>query len=55
MVSGGSPRRATRKVPSMGELPRNAGYLIAAYTIAGVIYVGYFLRLAARARRALRE
>lgn len=39
----------------MAELPRNAGYMIAAYAIAGVIYVGYFLRLALRARRALRK
>jgi hypothetical protein len=36
----------------MAELPRNAGYLIAAYAIAAVIYLGYYLRLRARARRA---
>ncbi len=32
----------------MDELPRNAGYVIAAYVIAAVVYVGYYLRLKRR-------
>lgn len=32
----------------MDELPRNAGYVIAAYVLAAVVYVGYYLRLARR-------
>ena len=32
----------------MDELPRNAGYVIAAYVIATVVYVGYFIRLVRR-------
>ena len=39
----------------MVELPRNAGYVIAAYVIAGLIYVGYFARLWVRGRRVSRE
>jgi hypothetical protein len=39
----------------MDELPRNAGYVIAAYGIAAGIYVGYFMRLWVRGRRAARE
>lgn len=39
----------------MAELPPNASYMIAAYAIAGIIYIGYFLRLALRARSALRK
>lgn len=38
----------------MSDLPRNAGYLIAAYAVAGVIFVVYYLRLRARAGRAMR-
>lgn len=37
----------------MAELPRNAGYVIAAYAIAAVIYLGYFGWLWRRARRAV--
>lgn len=29
----------------MSELPRNAGYLIAAYVIAAGIFLGYYVRL----------
>jgi hypothetical protein len=32
----------------MDELPRNAGYVIAAYVIAAVVYVGYYIRLKRR-------
>ncbi len=32
----------------MDELPRNAGYVIAAYLIAAVVYVGYYLKLVRR-------
>jgi len=32
--------------------PDNGQYLFAAYTVAGVIYLGYALRLMLRARRA---
>lgn len=35
----------------MSELPRNAGYVIAAYAITACIYLGYFARLWMRARR----
>lgn len=38
----------------MSDLPRNAGYLIAAYVVAAAIFVAYYLRLRARARRAMR-
>lgn len=34
----------------MLESGGNAGYMIAAYVITGVIYVGYYLRLRARAK-----
>jgi hypothetical protein len=32
----------------MDELPRNAGYVIAAYAIAAIVYVGYYIRLKRR-------
>ena len=32
----------------MDELPRNAGYVIAAYAIAAVVYIGYYVRLMRR-------
>jgi len=32
----------------MDELPRNAGYVIAAYAIATIVYVGYYIRLKRR-------
>ena len=32
----------------MDELPRNAGYVIAAYLIAAVVYAGYYIRLTRR-------
>lgn len=35
-------------------IPQNAGYMIAAYIITGVIVVGYAVSLYLRARRALR-
>jgi hypothetical protein len=38
----------------MQPVPQNAGYMIAAYIITGVIVVGYALSLYLRARRALR-
>lgn len=33
------------------EPPSNGGYMVAAYIVAAVILVGYFLRLWLRARR----
>jgi hypothetical protein len=38
----------------MSELPRNAGYVIAAYAVAAAILTGYYLRLRARARRVMK-
>jgi hypothetical protein len=38
----------------MPEIPQNAGYMIAAYVITGVILIGYTLSLYLRARRSLR-
>jgi hypothetical protein len=35
-------------------VPQNAGYMIAAYIVTGVIVVGYAVSLYLRARRALR-
>jgi hypothetical protein len=35
-------------------VPQNAGYMIAAYILVGVILVGYALSLYLRARRSLR-
>ncbi len=35
------------------ETPQNGGYLLAAYTIAPVILVGYLVSLWTRVRRAL--
>ena len=32
-------------------MPENGGYMAAAYGLTAVIYVGYWLRLRARARR----
>ena len=37
------------------ETPANAGYLVAAYTVAALILVGYFTSLLRRARRATRR
>lgn len=37
----------------MSELPGNAGYVIAAYAIAAGIFVAYYLRLRARARKLM--
>jgi hypothetical protein len=34
------------------EPPRNGGYLVAAYTVATVILLGYWLRLLRLARRS---
>ena len=36
------------------ETPQNGGYLVAAYTVAAVIYVVYVASLWVRASRALR-
>ena len=38
----------------MQTVPQNAGYMIAAYIVTGVIVVGYAVSLYLRARRALR-
>ena len=35
----------------MFELGRNAGYMVVAYVITGVVYLGYFVRLSRRSRR----
>lgn len=35
-------------------VPQNAGYMIAAYIVTGVILIGYALSLYLRARRSLR-
>ena len=39
----------------MSELPRNAGYLIAAYAIAAGIFLGYYLRLRRKMGRGGRD
>ena len=39
----------------MSELPRNVGYLIAAYAIAAGIYLGYYLRLRRKVGRDGRD
>ena len=36
------------------ELPRNAGYMVAAYIVAPVILVGYLVSLVGRVARAMR-
>ena len=35
------------------ETPQNAGYMVAAYTVAPVILVGYLVSLWGRVRKAL--
>ena len=35
----------------MGELGPNAGYMVAAYVITAVVYLGYFVRLWRSSRR----
>ena len=35
----------------MGDLGPNAGYMVAAYVITAVVYLGYFVRLTRRWRR----
>ncbi len=37
------------------EPPSNGGYMIAAYIVAAVIYLGYTVRLWQRTRRAFRD
>ena len=37
------------------ETPQNGGFLLAAYTVTAVIYLGYAASLFARARRSLHE
>jgi hypothetical protein len=39
----------------MPETPSNGGYMVAAYVVASVIYLGYVLVLWGRARRVKRE
>ena len=38
----------------MADVPQSGGFLMAAYIVAGVIYLGYVLSLWARSRRALK-
>jgi hypothetical protein len=38
----------------MQNIPQNAGYMIAAYIVTGVLLIGYALSLYLRARRSLR-
>jgi hypothetical protein len=35
------------------ETPQNGGFLVAAYVVAGVIYLGYAVSLWARAQKAI--
>ena len=37
----------------MPETPQNGGYMLAAYIVAAIIYLGYSLILYLRARRAI--
>jgi hypothetical protein len=37
------------------ETPQNGNFLVAAYTVAAIIYLGYALSLWARATKALRR
>jgi len=39
----------------MPETPENGGYMVAAYVVAGVIYLTYSLTLWLRARAAVRR
>ena len=39
----------------MGNPPSNGGYMVAAYVVAGAIYVGYALVLWRKARRVLKD
>jgi hypothetical protein len=39
----------------MPETPENGGYMVAAYIVAGVIYLTYSFTLWLRARRAVRQ
>jgi len=39
----------------MPETPSNGGYMVAAYVVASVIYLGYVLVLWGRARKATSE
>jgi hypothetical protein len=39
----------------MPETPQNGQYMVAAYTVAAVIYLVYSLTLWLRARKALKE
>jgi hypothetical protein len=34
--------------------PDNGGYMVAAYVVAGVVYLGYVVSLFVRARRAVK-
>jgi hypothetical protein len=37
------------------DTPQNQGFLVAAYTVAALIYLGYAVSLWRRSRKALRE
>jgi hypothetical protein len=39
----------------MPETPDNGGYMVAAYVVASVIYLGYLLVLWGRTRRVTKE
>jgi hypothetical protein len=39
----------------MNEVPDNGGYMIAAYVVAAVIYLGYTVSLWVRSGRALKQ
>ena len=39
----------------MPETPSNGGYMVAAYVVASVIYLGYVLVLWGRTRRVTRD
>lgn len=38
----------------MPETPANGGYMVAAYVVAGLIYLGYVVVLWGRTRRVMR-
>ena len=39
----------------MGETPQNGGYMVAAYIVAAVIYLGYAVSLWRRGRAEIRR
>jgi len=42
--------RARRQPPNMADVPQNAGYMVAAYIVTGVILLGYAVSLGRRSR-----